>query len=339
MIRIKDIAQRAGVSPTTVSNVIHGNTRKVSQATIEKINSIIEETNYVPSMGARLLAGNGSRIIGVIVGTEERFREEKLQDPFTGSILGKIETELSRRGYYMMFHMSSGMEENCQLASAWNVEGLLTIGISAEDNLEIRRLARAPVVSIDVYYGKHAIPNVGLDDFSGGYEMTKYLLACGHRRILFLTPWDIGVDRARWEGVQKALREYGIDEAEIESCRQFMPCGREERIQMHRKNLEKYKQYTALFFSSDYYAAEGIQFLHDEGIRVPEDISVTGFDNNSYATLIRPALTTVEQDVRRKGWQAVDMLMQLIENGGEEGVQTQKKLPIRIVERESVRKL
>lgn len=337
MIRIKDIAQRAGVSATTVSNVIHGNTRKVSQATIDKINRIIKETNYVPSMGARLLAGNGSRIIGVIVGTEERFREEKLQDPFTGSILGKIETELSRRGYYMMFHMSSGMEENCQLASAWNVEGLLTIGISAEDNLEIRRLSRAPVVSIDVYYGKRAIPNVGLDDFSGGYEMAKYLLKKGHRRILFLTPWDVGVDKARWEGVQKALREYGVER--IEECRQLMPCAHEERMELHRRNLEKYRRYTALFFSSDYYAAEGIQFLHDEGIRVPEELSVVGFDNNSYATLIRPALTTVAQDVREKGWQAVDMLMKLIENGGEEGVKTQTKLPIRIVERESVRQL
>lgn len=337
MIRIKDIAQRAGVSATTVSNVIHGNTRKVSQATIDKINRIIEETNYVPSMGARLLAGNGSRIIGVIVGTEERFREEKLQDPFTGSILGKIETELSRRGYYMMFHMSSGMEENCQLASAWNVEGLLTIGISAEDNLEIRRLSRAPVVSIDVYYGKRAIPNVGLDDFSGGYEMAKYLLKKRHRRILFLTPWDVGVDKARWEGVQKALREYGVER--IEECRQLMPCAHEERMELHRRNLEKYRRYTALFFSSDYYAAEGIQFLHDEGIRVPEELSVVGFDNNSYATLIRPALTTVAQDVREKGWQAVDMLMKLIENGGEEGVKTQTKLPIRIVERESVRQL
>ena len=337
MIRIKDIAQRAGVSATTVSNVIHGNTRKVSQATIDKINRIIEETNYVPSMGARVLAGNGPRIIGVIVGTEERFREEKLQDPFTGSILGKIETELSRRGYYMMFHMSSGMEENCQLASAWNVEGLLTIGISAEDNLEIRRLSRAPVVSIDVYYGKRAIPNVGLDDFSGGYEMAKYLLKKGHRRILFLTPWDVGVDKARWEGVQKALREYGVER--IEECRQLMPCAHEERMELHRRNLEKYRRYTALFFSSDYYAAEGIQFLHDEGIRVPEELSVVGFDNNSYATLIRPALTTVAQDVREKGWQAVDMLMKLIENGGEEGVKTQTKLPIRIVERESVRQL
>lgn len=337
MIRIKDIAQRAGVSATTVSNVIHGNTRKVSQATIDKINRIIEETNYVPSMGARLLAGNGSRIIGVIVGTEERFREEKLQDPFTGSILGKIETELSRRGYYMMFHMSSGMEENCQLASAWNVEGLLTIGISAEDNLEIRRLSRAPVVSIDVYYGKRVIPNVGLDDFSGGYEMAKYLLKKGHRRILFLTPWDVGVDKARWEGVQKALREYGVER--IEECRQLMPCAHGERMELHRRNLEKYRRYTALFFSSDYYAAEGIQFLHDEGIRVPEELSVVGFDNNSYATLIRPALTTVAQDVREKGWQAVDMLMKLIENGGEEGVKMQMKLPIRIVERESVRQL
>ena len=72
---------------------------------------------------------------------------------------------------------------------------------------------------------------------------------------------------------------------------------------------------------------------------MPEELSVVGFDNNSYATLIRPALTTVAQDVREKGWQAVDMLMKLIENGGEEGVKTQTKLPIRIVERESVRQL
>lgn len=337
MIRIKDIAQRAGVSATTVSNVIHGNTKKVSQATIDKINRIIEETNYVPSMGARLLAGNGSRIIGVLVGTEENLREEKLQDPFTGSILGTIETELSRRGYYMMFHISGGMEENCQLASAWNVEGLLTIGVSEEDNLRIRSLAKAPVVSIDVYYGKRAIPNVGLDDFSGGYEMTKYLLKKGHRRILFLSPCDVGVERKRWEGVKKALREYRIDD--VEEHRLLISFDRRERMEQHRRNIERYKAHTALFFSSDFYAAEGMQFLHDEGVSVPGDISVAGFDNNSYATLMRPELTTVGQDVREKGLQAVEMLMKLIENGSEDGVDTQRQLPIRIVERASVRQI
>ena len=90
MIRLQDIAEMAGVSRTTVSNVINGNTKRVSQATIDKITAILKERNYVPHMGSVMLSGHGSRIIGVVLGFSYAHGMQSLQDPFVGELIGTI---------------------------------------------------------------------------------------------------------------------------------------------------------------------------------------------------------------------------------------------------------
>lgn len=337
MIRIKDIARRAGVSATTVSNVIHGNTKKVSQSTIDLIKQIMEETNYVPSMSARLLAGSRSRIIGVILAAAGQDSASRLQDAFAGTILGAIETEIFRNGYYMMFHISSGDTENSQLASAWQIDGLITVSVPEEDNLHLSKMLKVPIVSVDNYYTEPALPNVGLDDFDGGYRMARCLLEKGHRNILFLSAYDKGGDLQRWLGVAKALDEAKV--TDVNARRIIMPGDVKERMEMHRKNLKLYRENTALFFASDYYAAEGMQFLQEQGFRVPEDISIAGFDDSLYATILRPKLTTVGQDMQEKGRLAVRMLINLIETGEKKTDGLQKKLPVQLIERDSVRNL
>lgn len=177
MVRIKDIAKEAGVSATTVSNVIHGNTKKVSKANIEKIQRILEEHQYIPSMSALMLAENRSRLIGVLIGGVGGKRRSIAQDPFTSMMLSALELEIYRQNYYMLFHMSSSSEENWKLAATWKVEGLITLGLTAEENIELAKRCQIPLVSIDnYYYGQEQVDNIGLQDFEGGYKMGKYLI-------------------------------------------------------------------------------------------------------------------------------------------------------------------
>ena len=130
MIRLQDIADIAGVSRTTVSNVINGNTKRVSQETIDKITAILKEQNYVPHMGSVMLSGHGSRIIGVVLGFAQAHGMYSLQDSFVGELVGTIQMEAEMKGYYVML------------------------------------------------IGGENIQNVGVDDYSGGYQIgsASYLL-------------------------------------------------------------------------------------------------------------------------------------------------------------------
>lgn len=334
MIRIKDIAMQAGVSATTVSNVIHGNTKKVSKETIARISKLLDEVSYVPSMGARMLAENRSRIIGVLVGGKVDKRIRPQGDSFIKQIISALENEIFSRNYYMMFHMSNTPEENLQLAATWNVEGLITIGLSASDNLKIQSRCSAPVVSIDNYYEKEAMANIGLDDFQGGLIMGRFLLEQGFGKAVFLADNDIGVDHYRWLGFKQAYEEVGIA---MEKERHIILAGDgANRINFYDKKRSVLLQNDALFFASDYYALEAINYLQDKGITIPSDISVTGFDDSEYAQISRPLLTTIRQDVGKKGVAAVDMLFSFIE--GKKNVKMSEKLPVKLIIRDSVKR-
>lgn len=128
MIRLQDIADMAGVSRTTVSNVINGNTKRVSQETIDKITRILKEQNYVPHMGSVMLSGHGSRIIGVVLGFAVTHGMQALQDSFVGELVGTIQTEAERNGYFVMLIGGEKIDNVVDMASRWNVEGLIILG-------------------------------------------------------------------------------------------------------------------------------------------------------------------------------------------------------------------
>lgn len=336
MIRIKDIAKQAGVSPTTVSNVIHGNYNKVSKKTVERIEKLLAETEYVPSMGAMMLAGGSSRIIGVLVGEPEGEKHGREGYAFSNVLIRAIESEIYRKNYYMLLHFTLNAEEGIQFSATWNVEGLITIGLDAKSNTMLQVKGKAPVVSIDTYYEKPEIANVGLDDFGGGYLMTEYLLDCGHRKIGFVADNDVGVDHERWRGVYHAYEKKLGDTAGVRQI--VIPGERTERENYYRKYLMQLaKEEDALFFASDYYAAEAVVRLRDLGFYVPKDISVAGFDDSESARLCRPRLTTMHQDIAGKGEYAVKKLFQLIY--GEPNISVSDQLPVSLIVRDSVKNM
>ena len=153
-IRIKDIAKIAGVSATTVSNVIHGRTEKVSRKTRKRIEEILDEQEYAPSMGARILSGKSSGMIAVVVGKRQEWEQEseKLEE-----ILREIEKSLDEREYYMLLHFVKTAEEFVRYAAVWKLDGVICIWLNEEECTRIRQMCAVPVAAIyrtDRIYGK-----------------------------------------------------------------------------------------------------------------------------------------------------------------------------------------
>ncbi len=128
MITIKEMADMLGLSTTTVSNVIHGKTKEVSEATVERVRRVLQEYDYVPNISARNLASNQSKIIGVAILNSRKGYVNYLKDAFISELLGSIERELKERGYYLMMCFSSDTRELIQRVSAWNADGLILFG-------------------------------------------------------------------------------------------------------------------------------------------------------------------------------------------------------------------
>lgn len=336
MIRIKDIADRAGVSPTTVSNVIHGKTGRVSKATVEKINRILKEMEYVPSISARMLANNSSGLIGVALGFMKKGNASSFEDPFVSAMLGNLEYQIREHGYYMMLVARHGQDDLMQQALGWNFDGMIAMALKEKEIAELSERLGKPLVTIDQYLPPElGVRSITMDDRGGAYQMSQYLIGKGHKKFLFLSDCDLGVDHYRWLGVRQAMEEAGIED--FESRHIVIPWNPEQREKAYEEMLPFFKKQTALFFSSDYYALEASNFLQNRGIKVPEEISIAGFDDVTYATLARPKLTTVHQMVDGKARRAVEVLMHLIQD---EPVQKDiPPLPTTLVERESVRDL
>ena len=335
MITIKEIALKLGMSTTTVSNVIHGKTKEVSPETIAKVEKMLRECEYVPNINARNLARNKSRIIGLAMKTKYGRYSNFIKDPFVSELLGAIEIEIRKKGYFMMLYISDEIEEILQQVSSWNADGLILLGMQGDDAVRMQEKYRNPIVCIDSYFLPEfdQFANVGLEDEQGTCEMIRYMIQCGHRKIAFIADNRIGVDLIRYEGYCKALRE-----AEIPvSDRDFLQINQEEK--QPGKSLEricrKAPQYSAFFCASDYYAVTIMNALINNGIRVPQDISVAGFDDNLLGRICRPMLTTVHQDVEKKGSLAVDILIREI--GGEDLSKTRILLPTELVIRDSVK--
>lgn len=339
MTTIKEIAERAQVSTTTVSNVIHGKTKKVSPATIQKVENLIRELGYVQKMGLRVLNQESSQLIAVVINYHKDFRDSILGDPFYGKLIGFIEEMVQQKGYYLMVYSAQNIEKIFQMVMGWNIDGVIAISFSRRNCEKIYQLIKKPIVSIDAYgeldeeTAGHVV-NIALDDESGGYEMTRYLLSCGYEHIKVCAGRDSGVDHQRLVGAQKAMREYALPNQKLQFVALGMNASR--RRENYLWMLQRRQANTALFFLSDLYALEAISLYSDQGISVPEEIGITGFDDISFAEVSVPKLTTVKQDVRKKAQKAMEVLMEEIQKETVPQERADILLPISLVKRKSV---
>lgn len=338
MITIKDMAQMLGVSTTTVSNVIHGKGGEVSPATVKRVQELIEKYEYIPNINARNLANNQSKIIGLAMKASHNKYENFIKDPFGGELTGVIESCVHRLGYYTMLYISDNIHEIINSVSSWNMDGLILMGISTDDLKQLQKKIRKPMVFIDSYFTEEANDyiNIGIQDFCGMRAVTEYVISQGHKRIAFVADNCEGTDCQRFLGYREALKKAKIPFKEQDFI-MLHPDPERDSFRTLSEVWKRYSDYTALVVASDWYAVHIINELQDRGVSVPEDISVTGFDDNSYSRIIRPRLTTVHQDVSQKGAAAVECLVKLIE--GEAVEEHKTALPVSLIIRDSVKNI
>lgn len=329
-VRIIDIAQELGLSTATVSNVIHGKTKKISDETVKRVQELLEEKQYIPSMAGILLAQNDSRIIGVVVNDHEKYEGHALEDAFVASSLNHLSFEMEKAGYFMMVKVTKEWNDIARFASMWNMEGLVIIGFCEQDYKKLRENMHIPFVVYDGYFEEPGrICNLIIDNYDGGYQIGAYFRKLGHRKALCISDNAVCMDYERFQGFAAGMQEYGGDLMQV-------PMHKKERRQFYQENLEGLKNYTAIFAVSDYYAVDLMQFLLEQGIRIPEDVSVAGFDDCALCQAILPALTTVKQDGGQRAGLAIAMLKELKE-GRSEGVTI--TLPVTLVKRQSTKEV
>lgn len=335
MVTIKDIAGAVGVSATTVSNVIRGNPGRVSPEMIQRINQAIREMRYTPNLSARALVSSTSHIVGVINHLVPLDSGGFFQDPFHGALLAGIEQALRERGYYMMMRTIDSTPELLSLLSNWNLDGLILTGIFPSDFYSDLQQQPTPFLLVDSYV-PGAASQLRLEDRQGGYLAAKHLLSMGHRRILFCGPpiHEQGVLRERYDGFCQALGEYGLTPQKADVY--GLEIGIEQSTALGRL-LAKREDYTAIFATADILAAGIISGLNEAGKRVPEDVSIVGFDDLNIARLTSPQLTTVHQDVTLRGSRAAEMLIAQIEKTP--GAERSITMPVRLITRQSVQRI
>lgn len=329
-VRIIDIAEELGLSTATVSNVIHGKTKKISDETVKRVQDLLEKRQYIPSMAGILLAQNDSRIVGIVVNDHEKYENHALEDPFIASSMNALSQELEQNGYFMMVKVTADWNEIPRFASMWNMEGLVLMGFCEQDYQKLREFMHIPFVVYDGYFEEtEKICNLVIDNYDGGHQVGNYLCEMGHKKILCIADNYCCMDRERIEGCKDSVKELKPDFMQV-------PFNKAERELFYKKHIDDICRYTAVFAVSDAYAIELVHYLAKSGIRVPEDISVVGFDNSPWCENVYPPLTSVRQDAGVRARQAVTALMGLKSGTYEKKV---IKMPVELVKRESVRRI
>ncbi len=308
-VTIFEVAAQAGVSYGTVSRVLN-NDPHVKTETRERVSRVIQDLGYVVNRQARSLAGGKTHIIGMLV--------PDLGTGYIGEIIQGIDSELQLSGYDLMLyttHRTPVLEADyvANLAQGM-VDGLiLVLPRNPRDYIDILNSRHFPFVLIDHQGWGTECPAVSATNWQGAFNATEYLIQLGHKRIGIITGWmdlDSAVDRL--EGYKAALWTHHIpfsEELVRESTFQQLD-GYKSAMEL----LTLPEPPTAIFASNDVMAFGAMDAVRETGQRIPEDISVIGFDDIPQAGAIHPALTTVRQPLRNMGSVAAQMLLDLLKH-------------------------
>lgn len=309
---IAEVARRAGVSVGTVSNVLNDKPH-VAPPTRRRVLRALHALNYHPNGVARSLRTRRTLTLGLVV--------LDLSNPFYAEVVKGVENTARAFGYrVVVFDVSYSPQTTRRFVDAMvemRLDGaLFTAGYG--DRSPIQRLARmgVRVVILDRDVHEFALPSVGIDNTRAVYDAISYLIARGHRRIGYLSePLQIRTVRCRFEGYRKALRDHGLP---VDPGLIFIdPTLRTGKVQqgyelMRRVVAQTDPLPTAFFATSDITAIGAMQALKDAGLRVPDDVSLVGFDDIILAQFTDPPLTTVRQAKYEMGQAGVRLLMETL---------------------------
>lgn len=335
MVRIKDIAEKCGVSTATVSYVIHGKTAKVSQSVREKIEAEIASSGYISNQSALSLVSRSSGLIGVAI-MNHSDNKNIMADPYFGVLLSFLEKEFRKQDKYILVLLDQSVDGLIRDARRWNLDGLVLCNQMKEMMVEISSQFLNPIVTIDAsfVYEYDKLVQVFIDDYRGGYLMGEYFLSLGHKNVAMLDDSALEVNRHRWHGFRQAYLDKGIHIDE--DSHYIIDIDTEKFHDGLNRIFPEIKKHSAIFCVSDNYALQLMNYFMKNGIRIPEDISVSGYDDIFYANFTTPELTTIRQNVEEKALLAVNSMMSMLSG---KPVKHSVTLPVELVVRESCRSL
>lgn len=330
-VTIIDVAQEAGVSYSTVSRVVN-NKDVVDEATRARVIQAINKLGYVANRQARSLAGGSSQVIGLLV--------RDLGTGYIGEIIRGIDNELAKAQYDLMLyttHRRRTEESTVAMMTQGMADGLLLV-LPREPEAYLASLNERnfPYVLIDHQGIAKDEPAVAAENWRGGFEATEHLINLGHRRIGFVTGnMEMGCALDRLAGYRAALEQNGIsiDEELIQKGNFFQPDG----YAAGEALLGLSEPPTAIFASNDVMAFGVMEAVRDRALRIPDDISIVGFDDIPQATFVHPPLTTVRQPLEEMGRTAARNLLAVI--GDPDQTPERIELPTELIIRQSCRPL
>lgn len=339
MTTLRDVAEAAGVSAMTVSNVVNGRAGKVSAATAARVREAIETLGYVPSAPARALAGATSRIVALLYGASDG--APALASSHDAAFVAACEQACRAEGLSLML-CAIGAQEPAELLDrlrAWSVAGVLAMGTVPEVVLEAVEGVGIGLVTIDVYpaagtgaahSGTEAVPShsagvpvrrsgVNIDDAGGAALVGARLVSLGHHRLAFLGPLALGspVVAARLAGFRSGAAA-GLadgDTAQVESLDVEVSFAAGADAGEALGSRPAGEKPTAVLASGDVLALGVVAGLRRAGLRVPGDVSVVGFDGFEVSTYLDQPLTAIRQSVEDKAREAVRLLVALGDHG------------------------
>lgn len=328
----RDIAELAGVSQATVSRALR-NSPLVRKETRERVQQIARELNYFVNRNAAGLRTQQSNTIALLLFDETEGEDAQI-NPFFLSMLGYITRAAAGLGYDVLISMQ-------QLTDDWHIEyqasnradGLILLGygdyLTYHEKIEALASANTRFMIWGPMIDDQPGHSIGCDNVDGGFQATRHLLELGRKNIAFLgsTSQRSPELASRYDGYSKALREAGIEPDDALKVDAMSSEGEGYRAALDL--LARNVPFDAVFAVTDVIAIEAMRAFEDNGLAIPDDIAVIGFDDISLAGHVTPPLTTVRQDIRQAAEGLVHGIVGLIEGKPVESTQMAPRLVIR----------
>lgn len=331
MVTIKDVARLSGVSISTVSRVINSS-RPVSPAVRKRVQEIIDETGYKPNDIARSLVTKKSYLIGVII--------NDLAQSYVADIVRGIEEIGKMYGYDILlccsYFSTDAQEKYLQLLNRKQADGIFMVGYSFDDEItELAKSMKKPCV----YFTKQIkddMKHIAIDNSDAIYEATKYIFSTGNKKVAFMSDYAerSTAESDKINGFERAIEENGLNPKDAKI---FLADGRRYKnaYGVGEEILAEVKNLDAIICSSDELAIGVMNYLQDNGLKVPDDISIMGMGNIKECEYVRPSLTTIGEPFYDYGAVGMSMLIKTIK--GEADAKSFVELPFTIEKRNSIK--
>jgi LacI family transcriptional regulator len=330
-ISIKDIAQQAGVSPTTVSFVLNGKgkEKRISEQVSKRILKIATKLKYKPNQLARGLRTGKTKTIGLIV--------EDIANSFFSSVAKVVEDEADKHGYKVLFGSTENNEEKAkgllEVLRYRQVDGYIITPTLNLDK-EIASLQK-PVVLMDRYFPDVTDFNyVVVDNFQGAFVAVSHMVEQGYKKVAIITTTSTQIQmQQRMDGFVDALKKHNLPAGKNMIKRLPFDLDRPGFTQEITKYLQNNKDLDAVFFATNYLGICGIESIRSLGLQIGTDLGMVSFDDHDIFRLLNPSITCVAQPVEEIGKKLIQLLIDEMDNNSV--IPMQVVLPLELRKRES----